>query len=90
MSSPPPRPNYPSIQASCDRCRAKKLACVISTERTESGARQCVRCHRAKACCVFGPRAQNTRRRTASKASGDKKPKPLAKAADPKPHDILP
>ncbi|KAL8326732.1 hypothetical protein RB597_003178 [Gaeumannomyces tritici] len=58
-----------SIRASCDRCRSKKLGCVVSAARTGASALQCVRCLRAKVCCVFGRRAQNTRRNSSVKAS---------------------
>lgn len=57
-----------SIRASCDRCRSKKLGCVISAPRMGASAQQCVRCLRAKVRCVFGRRAQNTRRNSAAKA----------------------
>ncbi|KAJ2983119.1 hypothetical protein NQ176_g938 [Zarea fungicola] len=56
-------PQFPPIQeslrASCDRCRAKKLACVISTpQKSRGAAQQCDRCIRARLTCVFSRRAQ--------------------------------
>ncbi|PQK16322.1 hypothetical protein BB8028_0006g06420 [Beauveria bassiana] len=56
-------PHHPPVQeslrVSCDRCRAKKLACVISTpEESRSAGQQCDRCIRARLECVFSRRAQ--------------------------------
>lgn len=52
-----------SIRASCDRCRAKKLGCTISTaEASQTGTQQCMRCVRAKVDCVFSRRAPTRRK----------------------------
>lgn len=54
-----PLPVQESLRASCDRCRAKKLACVVSTaEQSRFGGQQCERCIRARLECVFSRRAQ--------------------------------
>lgn len=52
-----------SIRASCDRCRAKKLGCTISTaETSQTGVQQCMRCARAKVDCIFSRRAPTRRK----------------------------
>lgn len=52
-----------SIRASCDRCRAKKLGCTVSTaETSQTGVQQCERCVRAQVDCFFSRRAPAKRR----------------------------
>ncbi|KAL8340988.1 hypothetical protein RB601_006879 [Gaeumannomyces tritici] len=61
-----------SIRSSCDRCRSKKLGCVISAKRTRAigdAPQQCVRCLRANVDCVFSRRARTTRRNSAANIS---------------------
>jgi hypothetical protein len=54
-------PDYQSMRSSCNRCRSKKIGCVLQPQSTSSRHPQCARCVRAKVDCVFGRRARATK-----------------------------
>ncbi|TGO07680.1 hypothetical protein BTUL_0255g00130 [Botrytis tulipae] len=52
--------NFPSVRASCDRCRFHKLKCIVNVE-DKSVQQNCARCIRAKVECVYSQRARPKR-----------------------------
>ncbi|KAF9773514.1 hypothetical protein IL306_008665 [Fusarium sp. DS 682] len=54
--------NFPSVRASCDRCRFHKLKCIVNAE-DKSVPQKCARCIRAKVECVYSQRARPKRQK---------------------------
>src|SRR6478752_7539933 len=54
--------NFPSVRASCDRCRFHKLKCIVNAE-DKSVQQKCARCIRAKVECVYSQRARPKRQK---------------------------
>ncbi|RBA21118.1 hypothetical protein FPRO05_07432 [Fusarium proliferatum] len=54
--------NFPSVRASCDRCRFHKLKCIVNAE-DKTVQQKCARCIRAKVECVYSQRARPKRQK---------------------------
>ncbi|KAF4335198.1 C6 transcription factor [Fusarium beomiforme] len=57
-----PQYSFPSVRASCDRCRFHKLKCIANAE-DKSVPQKCARCIRAKVECVYSQRARPKRQK---------------------------